>query len=105
MSSLGKFSITQGDATGALSTPVRETSTSTTSTWYHVAAVFTSSSGRTIYKNGANNATDTTSLTGSTTANSINLGADSIAQAASWMRQLRFRECGTWRLARLTLPR
>lgn len=38
------------------------TSAMTTSTWQHACAVFTSTTSRTIYLNGANSATDTTSV-------------------------------------------
>lgn len=50
------------------------TTTYTTGTWHHACGVFTSSTSRTVYMDGGNSATDTSSVT-PTNLNSVNIGA------------------------------
>lgn len=80
---------------------VDTTSTSTTNTWVHVAGVVTSLSSRTIYMNGANAVTNTTTIAAYNTFTEMGIGAQQSSTASTyenyWAGDLA--EVGIWNVA------
>lgn len=77
------------------------TSTSTTNTWVHAAGVVTSLSSRTIYMNGANAVTNTTTIGAYNTFTEMGIGAQQSSTANTyenfWAGDLA--EVGIWNVA------
>lgn len=76
------------------------TATINTGAWQHGAAVFTGNASRTVYLDGANNATNTTSLTPSAAAlNRTNVGTQWRNQARENYFDGRVAEAAVWNVA------
>lgn len=76
------------------------TATINTGAWQHGAAVFTGNASRTVYLDGANNATNTTSLTPSSAAlNRTNVGTQWRNQARENYFDGRVAEAAIWNVA------
>jgi len=75
---------------------VSSTSGCSANTWHHACAVFTSATSRTVYLDGGNSATNTTSLTPSG-INQMNIGSFKTA-AGNWFNG-QMAEVGIWNVA------
>lgn len=70
----------------------------TINTWQHLAGVFTSTSSRTVYLNGGNNATETTTSTPATISN-VNIGATLSNSVITKDFNGAIAECAIWNVA------
>ena len=68
-------------------------------TWHHVCGVFTSNSSRTVYLDGGNSSTNTTSVTPTYSPATVGIGARHNGTAWGLFAQADIAECGIWNVS------